>query len=203
MGKAMKTEKGRRAIGAVKITVIVVCLATVIISATFFAVRSILKAEFPMKYQDKISLYAETYGVPEDLLYGVIHTESGYDEKAKSHAGAIGLTQITPETFLWLQTKTGENLPEEALYDADTSVKYCAVFYGLLLKEFGGDEKTAIAAYHAGRGQVNAWLRDPAISPDGKTLVNIPESETKKYVEKVQRAVSIYDKLYKKELNKI
>lgn len=141
MGKAMKTEKGRRAIGAVKITVIVVCLATVIISATFFAVRSILKAEFPMKYQDKISLYAETYGVPEDLLYGVIHTESGYDEKAKSHAGAIGLTQITPETFLWLQTKTGENLPEEALYDADTSVKYCAVFYGLLLKEFGGDEK--------------------------------------------------------------
>lgn len=141
MGKAMKTEKGRRAIGAVKTTVIVVCLATVIISATFFAVRSILKAEFPMKYQDKISLYAETYGVPEDLLYGVIHTESGYDEKAKSHAGAIGLTQITPETFLWLQTKTGENLPEEALYDADTSVKYCAVFYGLLLKEFGGDEK--------------------------------------------------------------
>ena len=193
MGKAMKTEKGRRAIGAVKITVIVVCLATVIISATFFAVKSILKAEFPMKYQDKISLYAETYGVPEDLLYGVIHTESGYDEKAKSHAGAIGLTQITPETFLWIQTKTGENL----------SVKYCAVFYGLLLKEFGGDEKTAIAAYHAGRGQVNAWLRDPDISPDGKTLVNIPESETKKYVEKVQRAVSIYDKLYKKELNKI
>ena len=67
----------------------------------------------------------------------------------------------------------------------------------------GGDEKTAIAAYHAGRGQVNAWLRDPDISPDGKTLVNIPESETKKYVEKVQMAVSIYDKLYKKELNKI
>ena len=89
------------------------------------------------------------------------------------------------------------------MYDADTSVKYCAVFYGLLFKEFGGDEKTAIAAYHAGRGQVNVWLRDPDISPDGKTLVNIPESETKKYVEKVQRAVSIYDKLYKKELNKI
>lgn len=49
--------------------------------------------------------------------------------------------------------------------------------------------KNRIAAYHAGRGQVNAWLRDPDISPDGKTLVNIPESETKKYVEKVQRAV--------------
>ena len=45
MGKAMKTEKGRRAIGAVKNTVIVVCLATVIISATFFAVRSIIIAQ--------------------------------------------------------------------------------------------------------------------------------------------------------------
>ena len=193
----------RKIISGLKIAAIIILSAGAVAAAVFFAGKAALQAEFPMKYSDEVKKYAGEYDVPEDLIYAVIHTESGYDEKAKSHAGAIGLTQITPETFLWLQTKTGENLPEEALYDADTSVKYCAVFYGLLLKEFGGDEKTAIAAYHAGRGQVNAWLRDPDISPDGKTLVNIPESETKKYVEKVQRAVSIYDKLYKKELNKI
>lgn len=34
-GQSYEDRKGRRAIGAVKITVIVVCLATVIISATF------------------------------------------------------------------------------------------------------------------------------------------------------------------------
>lgn len=51
MGKAMKTEKGRRAIGAVKITVIVVCLATVIISATFFC----RKKYFKSRISDEVS----------------------------------------------------------------------------------------------------------------------------------------------------
>ena len=38
---------------------------------------------------------------------------------------------------------------------------------------------------------------------EGCLWIQIFNEETKKYVEKVQRAVSIYDKLYKKELNKI
>lgn len=153
-----------------------------------------------MKYTDEIQKYCEEYGVPESLMYAVIHTESGYDKDAKSSAGALGLTQITPETFSWLQTKTGEKYSDNDLYTPEISIKYGTLFYSMLLDEFG-DTKTAVAAYHAGRGRVNSWLKDSEISLDGKTVQSIPKGETHNYAEKVLKTISIYENLYKKEIN--
>ena len=65
----------------------------------------------------------------------------------------------------------------------------------LLLDEFGSDE-TALAAYHAGRSRVNSWLADSKISPDGKTLAEIPYNDTSYYVKKVVKAINIYKNLY-------
>ena len=67
---------------------------------------------------------------------------------------------------------------------------------GLLLDEFKAEE-TAVAAYHAGRGRVNSWLKDKNISPDGVNLRDIPIPETAHYVRKVMRAVNIYNSFYK------
>ena len=80
-------------------------------------------------------------------------------------------------------------------------MRYGALFYSMLLSEFGGDTRTAVAAYHAGRGQVNAWLRDTQYSSDGKTLEIIPSRDTNHYVYKVTKAINIYNNLYEKELN--
>lgn len=129
-------------------------------------------------------------------MLAVIKTESSFDPKAESSAGALGLTQITPETFHWLQTKTGETLSDDALSDPETAIRYGALFLGLLLDEFNSAE-TAVAAYHAGRGRVNSWLKDENISPDGVNLKEIPIPETAHYVRKVMRAVNIYNSLYK------
>lgn len=189
-------KRNRKAI--LKITGIALLLLAFLLSGLFFAGRTALKAVFPLKYSEVIEKYAEEYAVPAPLLYAVVHTESGFDKDAKSHMNAIGLTQITEDTFNWLQTKTGEHLPFEALYEPEVSVKYCAVFYHLLLEEFG-DTQTAVAAYHAGRGRVNAWVQNSEYSNDGKTLSSVPESETKKYVRKVLFALSIYENLYREE----
>ena len=56
--------------------------------------------------------------------------------------------------------------------------------------------ETAIAAYHAGIGRVSEWLRDPRYSSDGVTLDVIPFKDTAHYVNKVKRAVQIYENLY-------
>jgi hypothetical protein len=44
-------------------------------------------------------------------------------------------------------------------------------------------------------GQVNEWLSDTSISPDGKTLENIPYKDTEYYVEKVTKT-EIYIEIY-------
>jgi len=42
---------------------------------------------------------------------------------------------------------------------------------------------------------VNQWLRDPAISPDGRTLEHIPSNDTRHYVNKVMRAYGKYEEI--------
>ena len=191
----------RKTKAALKIAALVTAFALLIGVSVFFAGKTAYKAAYPCKYTFEIEKYADEYDVPRALLFAVIHTESGFDPNAVSSAGALGLTQITPETFHWLQTKTGETLPDSALYEPEVSVRYGALFYSMLLSEFGGDIRTAVAAYHAGRGQVNAWLRDGQYSADGKTLDIIPSRDTNHYVYKVTKAINIYNNLYEKELN--
>lgn len=162
------------------------------------AVSLVLHTLYPKEYSDSVEKYAQEYGVDEALLYALIECESGFDKNAVSSVGAKGLTQITPETFKWLQTKTGESYAEDALFEPEISIKYGAFFLGLLLEEFG-DTKTALAAYHAGRGQVNKWLINPEYSADSKKLDNIPFEDTSAYAEKVMKVKYLYVKIYKME----
>ena len=150
---------------------------------------------YPQKFDALVDEYATEYALEPELLYAVIHTESAFLPDAVSEAGAKGLTQIMPETFQWLQTKTGEHLAIEALHEPRVSIRYGALFLHLLQEEFGETE-TVLAAYHAGRTRVNGWLRDREISPDGKTLAQIPTPKTAHYVQKVTRAIKKYQVLY-------
>lgn len=172
-----------------------------LISAIVFAIiikggiSVIIQTVYPVQYKSLVEENAEEFGIDKELLYALIKTESGFNNEAVSSVGAKGLTQITPETFSWLQTKTGEQLEEDDLFKPEISVYYGAYFLNMLIEEFE-DKQTALAAYHAGRGKVNEWLADPRISPDGKTLENIPYKDTAKYVERVMKYCEKYRKIY-------
>jgi soluble lytic murein transglycosylase len=163
----------------------------IIVNAVKLGVQTI----YPRLYVKLVEESAEHFEIDESLLYALIKTESGFDKNAVSSVGAKGLTQITPDTFSWLQTKTGEKYEEDALFDPEISVYYGAYFLDMLLEEFG-DTETALAAYHAGRGKVNEWLSDPRISPDGETLENIPFEDTAGYVKRVIKNTEKYKKIY-------
>jgi len=150
---------------------------------------------YPYKYAEEIHAAALNHEVDPLLLMALVRTESSFDPMALSPAGARGLTQIMPETFRWLQGKTGERLPLDALFEPEVSIQYGALLLHLLLEEFA-EVETALAAYHAGRGQANRWLRDPAVSRDGVTIGLIPVPATRHYVHKVTQAYGKYTKIY-------
>ena len=156
------------------------------------------KAAYPMKYQDEIEAAAWEYGVDQALIYAVIRTESGFDPDAGSSAGALGLMQIIPETFEWLQTYyNGEvTMETEMLYDPQVNIEYGTMFLKFLLERYEPEE-TAVAAYNAGFGAVDQWLSDNAYSDDGKSLTYIPYPETAEYVVKVENAKEKYKQLYR------
>lgn len=173
-------------------TVISLVIAAVL---TYNVTLTAYKTAYPLKYADIIESTAEEMELPRALLFALVKAESSFDSNAVSQADAKGLTQITPETFSWLQTKTGESYEDEALFEPEISVYYGAWFLKYLLEEFG-NEKTALAAYHAGRGIVKEWLSSEEYSSDGKTLDSIPYKDTAAYAERVLKIKNIYKNLY-------
>lgn len=153
---------------------------------------------YPQKYAALVEENAAAFSVDKDLIYAVIRTESGFRPEVESHAGAIGLMQLMPSTFDWLQ----EKLDGEVIYtvnrltEPEINVRYGTYYLSVLLEKYDGSTATAAAAYNAGTSNVDGWLADSACSSDGRTLTKIPYKETESYVKKVEHAMDMYKKIY-------
>lgn len=191
----MSSNKRRRK----KVTPGRILLKMIAIVLVFFLVvafggRAILNWRYPLKYTDIVEKYSTRYDVDENLIYAVIKTESGFDNYAVSEVGARGLMQMTEETFDWIRTKIGGTETFDDLYQPEVSIHYGTYLLNYLLDEFDGDVDTAMSAYHAGSASVRSWLKNPANSEDGRRLNHIPKADTEHYVNKINRAIGIYER---------
>ncbi len=152
---------------------------------------------YPMQYTQEVTAASERFGVDASLIYAVIHTESSFDPKATSFVGAKGLMQLTDSTLEWALTRAGEQdkyTPQD-LYDPQVNIHYGVYVLTLLREQFESTD-TILAAYNAGAGRVKEWLNDTSLSADGIHLDTIPYPETDDYIERVQKARSMYQTLY-------
>ncbi len=153
---------------------------------------------YPQKYTAEVQSSAREFNVDEALIYSVIRNESGFRPEVESHAGAIGLMQLMPATFDWLQEKLDGSVKYDTsqLTDPAINIRYGTYFLSILLERYGSDIRTVAAAYNAGTTTVDGWLADTAYSANGTTLTKIPYSETEHYAEKVEKTYEMYKKLY-------
>lgn len=172
----------------------ILLLAAIIATVAGHISDAVLKVFNPLKYSEAVEKYSQQYGVPQPIIYAVIKTESSFKPDAVSSRGAIGLMQITPDTFDWLCMKTGEESNSLLLYDPDTNIRYGTYFLSLLHNEYHSWD-TVYAAYNAGRGKVNEWLSKEAHNNNGR-LKDIPYKETREYVGKISDRASLYERLY-------
>lgn len=193
----VKKKNGKGVVIAVFSVVFVAIVIVVAIYAFSNAQNDLQESTYPIKYQEEVEAASWNYGVDKSLIYAVIRTESGFEPEAGSHAGAIGLMQLMPTTFEWLQTYyDGEiTMDTEQLTDPKTNIDYGTKFLKFLLERYES-ERSAIAAYNAGFGAVDGWLNDSSYSSDGVHLDTIPYEETSHYVDKVENAREKYKELY-------
>lgn len=150
---------------------------------------------YPRPLPELVRREAAEFQLEENLLYAVMKAESGFDEKARSRAGACGLMQLTPDTFQWM---AGQSPPENGggdIFDPGDNLHCACALLRKLLDHYGSLD-VALAAYNAGMGNVSGWLEEGKYSPDGKSLHTIPYPETDAYVKKVKRYYSMYSRLY-------
>lgn len=146
-------------------------------------------------FRDSVEKWSRYYSVDEYLIYGMIYAESGGRERAQSSAGAVGLMQLMPQTAKWLAWREGIEYSEEMLLQGDYSIRLGCAYAAFLCERYDNYD-CVIAAYNAGHGAVDKWLKDPEFSRDGKTLYRVPYAETENHIVRVNRARSIYLALY-------
>jgi soluble lytic murein transglycosylase len=177
-----------------------IILAIFILLGCFFLNRGynyFMKRAYPLAYTETVAKEAMANHLEPALVYSVIKAESNFDADAKSRAGAIGLMQLTPDTFDWLQTKlkSDTKYTAEDLSNPEINIRYGCKFLSLLFQKYSR-KQTALSAYNAGPSKVDSWLKDPTISQDGETLASIPYEETRRYVDAVLGNYDKYSTLY-------
>lgn len=186
-------RKKRRVLPAV---IICSVLAVLLAAAGILGYDRFERFTHPVRYENLVEKYSRENDLDKYLVYAVIKTESGFDPQAVSNVGARGLMQIMEPTFDWVKYRLGdEDSRYLDMYDPETNIRYGCWLIGYLCREFG-DADTAMAAYHAGSGQVGEWLEDADISADGVHLDVIPIPDTAHYVSKIDRALATYKRLY-------
>ncbi len=175
-------------------TIIILILAVILLISN--PVDSIMKKIYPLSHRELIMEYSAQYELNPYLVMAVISAESKFNENAQSHKDAKGLMQITESTFDWVCKKYDIDYTSKSIYVPEANIHTGCAYLDFLLKSFNYDIKTALAAYNAGQGNVNKWLKDKKYSNDGKTLVSIPFEETSNYVKTVLKRMDIYKKLY-------
>ncbi|MCI1956094.1 MAG: lytic transglycosylase domain-containing protein [Oscillospiraceae bacterium] len=183
-----------------KLLIVCAALAALVVAAVFLlrlCHTRFLQKMYPRTYSGIVEREARQNGLDPNLVYSVIRQESNFDPDVKSHAGAVGLMQLTPATFEWLQKReqAASVRSGNALYLPDVNIRYGCRFLSFLLKKYGR-RRTALCAYNAGMGRVDSWLKDGRTSRNGKDLDRIPYPETRDYVRKVEQNYTQYRQLY-------
>lgn len=116
-------------------------------------------------FKDEIAAAAGEFGVDPALLRALMHAESAFNPMAISSKGAQGLMQLMPGT--------ASDLGVDDAFDVNQNIRGGAMYIARMLRDFGGDERLATAAYNAGPGAVQRYGDVP------------PFAETRVYVQRV------------------
>lgn len=128
--------------------------------------------ETSLAYDTIVREHAARHALRPELVRAVIQVESGFNPRARSPKGAMGLMQLMPATARRLGVRDA--------YDPAENIRGGCAYLRQLLDRYDGNEQLALAAYNAGEGAVDRHGR------------NIPPfQETREYVKKVGRITDV------------
>lgn len=112
---------------------------------------------------------ARTEGIDPELAFRLVRVESNFNPRARSYAGAMGLTQLMPGTARSID----RSMRGARLVDPDANLRVGFRYLRTLLRHYDGDVRLALLAYNRGENSVDRDLRrgrDPENGYSGKVL---------------------------------
>ena len=153
---------------------------------------------YPQAFREEVARNASLTGIPENLVWAIMRTESNYHPGARSPVGAVGLMQIMPATAESISKGDSARLTLP-----DLNIRLGARHLKDLMELYDQNLTLVIAAYNAGSGNVKRWQRGLGSLPKDEFIESIPFKETREYVKKVVTAMELYQRLYRPQAEKI
>lgn len=159
---------------------------------------------YPIAFEQEVAEAAEQYQIDPYIILAVIRAESNFNPNRSSSKGAVGLMQIMPDTAKWIKEhRYGPDAPNlnRLRYPKD-NIHLGTWYLAALYKEFHQNWISTLAAYNAGPGNVNKWIKE-GWDPKVESIGSIPYGETRHYVQRVlyyaKKYRWIYPDIFKQE----
>lgn len=137
-------------------------------------------------------------GVEPALVLALIRQESEFFPTARSSVGALGLMQLMPATARRVAAVEKVNYePSLLTQDPHYNMKLGTAHLAALLDKYRGSYVLALAAYNAGEGRANQWIKQYGDPRDATIdivdwIEQIPIEETRNYVQRVMENLIVY-----------
>ncbi|HEX9670813.1 MAG TPA: lytic transglycosylase domain-containing protein, partial [Thermoanaerobaculia bacterium] len=152
---------------------------------------------YPLPHRDALLAEARRRRVDPHLLAALVREESRFDARAFSGAAARGLAQLVTPTARRVAAQTElQRVGPGDLYRPEVSLALGAAYLAELLREVGGAEHLAVAAYNAGPPQARLWRGYCASDDPAEYLTKVGFRETRAYLRRVLTTREHYERLY-------
>ena len=119
--------------------------------------KSFISLILPRPFAKDVKINGERYDIEANIIYSIMKAESHFQHKAKSSAGALGLMQLMPPTAKEIARNL--KIPEYDLKKPEDNIRFGTSYLGWLKKYYKNDFIYMAAAYNAGAGNVNKWIK--------------------------------------------
>lgn len=134
------------------------------------------------------------FTIDQALMFAIMRQESAFNPAIRSHAGAMGLMQVMPDTADHVRAMQGKPAVSKwALNRPSFNMGVSQDYLSYLREEFGDNLIHMIAGYNAGPGNVRKWIARNGAEDDPLLFIeSIPFEETRSYVMRVMANLWIY-----------
>lgn len=172
-------------------------------------ITPVVKVAYPLEFETYIQDSAKKNNIDQSLVRALIRQESSFSPVAVSPANAQGLMQLVPATAdemaqeINLKNKRGYDI-----FDPSTNIQLGSRYLRNLIRKYDSHVAFALAAYNAGQGRMDKWMKARGLSPANALepisetwMDEMPWSETSFYVKAVLRNFIIYRILERRNLD--
>jgi soluble lytic murein transglycosylase-like protein len=126
-------------------------------------------------YMEYVNEASQRYGMPVNLILGIMKAESDFNNGSVSYAGAKGLMQLMPET--------AEEVGVTDVFDPRQNILGSVEYITKLINRYDGDVRLALAAYNTGPGKIAGR---GVTSSESEAYLTVPQS-IRDYADRVLR----------------